>query len=49
MCSQNIESSSMEQKKATTDRFAIWGVEGGVLPHCETVRLVSTLGNQVVF
>ena len=28
--------------------FAVWWVKCGVLPNCEAVGLVSTLGNQVV-
>ena len=44
-----IENVHSKKKKKATDCFAIWRVKGGVLPHCETVGLVSTLGNQVIF
>ena len=38
----------MKDIKMPHNCFAVWWVKCGVLPNCEAVGLVSTLGNQVV-
>ena len=38
----------MTYMKMPRNCFAVWWVKCGVLPNCEAVGFVSTLGNQVV-